>query len=271
MSSSTSWRPVEQPLYQLGLARPPVGHAVSPVSVSRRAEDRQLRPAPAREVRQGAAAAADAAQRARTRSPSSRTPTATASSTSTRTSSTGLNIASAALHGAGGIWVLNPPYLLFYPDAERRRRARWRPRGRTQRLRPGGHALASPPACNGARTAGSTAPTAAPPPATSAAPRPKNVEMGRPVHLALPSEDEGLRNLRRRRRQHLQPRHRQQGPRLLRHQRRPHPRHALRAGQLRHQRLGQARPADQSVRLRLLRAHEARGRQQTLPAGLHHL
>ena len=30
---------------------------------------------------------------------------------------TGLNIATAALKGAGGIWVLNPPYLLFYPDA----------------------------------------------------------------------------------------------------------------------------------------------------------
>ncbi len=29
----------------------------------------------------------------------------------------GLNIASAALKGAGGIWVMNPPYLLFYPDA----------------------------------------------------------------------------------------------------------------------------------------------------------
>jgi putative heme-binding domain-containing protein len=30
---------------------------------------------------------------------------------------TGLNIASAALPGMGGIWVLNPPYLLRYPDA----------------------------------------------------------------------------------------------------------------------------------------------------------
>ncbi|MBS0210203.1 MAG: ThuA domain-containing protein [Planctomycetes bacterium] len=28
----------------------------------------------------------------------------------------GLNIASAALKGRGGVWVLNPPYLLFYPD-----------------------------------------------------------------------------------------------------------------------------------------------------------
>ena len=30
---------------------------------------------------------------------------------------TGLNLATAAIKGAGGIWVLNPPYLLFYPDA----------------------------------------------------------------------------------------------------------------------------------------------------------
>ncbi len=31
----------------------------------------------------------------------------------------GLNICSAALPGRGGVWVLNPPYLLFYPDADR--------------------------------------------------------------------------------------------------------------------------------------------------------
>jgi putative membrane-bound dehydrogenase-like protein len=31
---------------------------------------------------------------------------------------TGLNIASSALHGMGRIWVLNPPYLLSYPDAD---------------------------------------------------------------------------------------------------------------------------------------------------------
>ena len=30
---------------------------------------------------------------------------------------TGLNIVSSVLIGRGGIWVLNPPYLLFYPDA----------------------------------------------------------------------------------------------------------------------------------------------------------
>ncbi len=31
---------------------------------------------------------------------------------------TGLNIASSVQVGANGIWVLNPPYLLFYPDAD---------------------------------------------------------------------------------------------------------------------------------------------------------
>jgi putative heme-binding domain-containing protein len=31
----------------------------------------------------------------------------------------GLNIATAALPGRGGVWVLNPPYLLFYPDKGR--------------------------------------------------------------------------------------------------------------------------------------------------------
>lgn len=31
---------------------------------------------------------------------------------------TGLNIATAAAVGHGGIWVMNPPYLLFYPDAD---------------------------------------------------------------------------------------------------------------------------------------------------------
>ncbi|MEM7478136.1 MAG: PVC-type heme-binding CxxCH protein, partial [Planctomycetota bacterium] len=32
---------------------------------------------------------------------------------------TGLNIVSSLAVGRGGIWVLNPPYLLFYPDADR--------------------------------------------------------------------------------------------------------------------------------------------------------
>jgi putative membrane-bound dehydrogenase-like protein len=32
---------------------------------------------------------------------------------------TGLNIATSALPGRGGVWVMNPPYLLFYPDKNR--------------------------------------------------------------------------------------------------------------------------------------------------------
>ena len=53
----------------------------------------------------------------------------------------GLNIATSVARGRGGVWVLNPPYLLFYPDREQRRRARRRPRGPPPGLRPGGHAL----------------------------------------------------------------------------------------------------------------------------------
>ena len=45
--------------------------------------------------------------------------TATARSTSVKTFVDGLNICTAALPGRGGVWVLNPPYLLFYPDTNR--------------------------------------------------------------------------------------------------------------------------------------------------------
>ncbi len=31
----------------------------------------------------------------------------------------GLNIVTAVAHGRGGVWILNPPYLLFYPDQNR--------------------------------------------------------------------------------------------------------------------------------------------------------
>lgn len=31
---------------------------------------------------------------------------------------TGLNLANAILRGHGGLWVMNPPYLMFYPDAD---------------------------------------------------------------------------------------------------------------------------------------------------------
>jgi putative membrane-bound dehydrogenase-like protein len=39
----------------------------------------------------------------------------------------GLNIATAALPGRGGVWVLNPPYLLFYPDPDRTDKAPEKP------------------------------------------------------------------------------------------------------------------------------------------------
>ena len=38
---------------------------------------------------------------------------------STKDVITGLNIATSVVTGRGGIWVMNPPYLLFYPDADR--------------------------------------------------------------------------------------------------------------------------------------------------------
>ena len=68
-------------------------------------------------LRQGAAAAAEPFSRARTRSRSTKTPTATANTTSTRRFVEGLNLATSFEFGRGGVWVLNPPYLLFYPDA----------------------------------------------------------------------------------------------------------------------------------------------------------
>ncbi len=44
--------------------------------------------------------------------------TATGKVTHSAVAIDGLNIATAALPGAGGIWVMNAPYLLFYPDAD---------------------------------------------------------------------------------------------------------------------------------------------------------
>jgi putative heme-binding domain-containing protein len=38
---------------------------------------------------------------------------------SVKTFQDGLNIATSVLHGRGGVWVMNPPYLLFYPDKDR--------------------------------------------------------------------------------------------------------------------------------------------------------
>ena len=82
-----------------------------------RLEDHELRPASARGLRQGAGAAAEGGEgRGQDRGVRGHG-WRRRSSTSTRPSSTGLNIATAAIKGAGGIWVMNPPYLLFYPDA----------------------------------------------------------------------------------------------------------------------------------------------------------
>jgi putative heme-binding domain-containing protein len=39
----------------------------------------------------------------------------------------GLNITTAVLPGRGGVWVLNPPYLLFYPDPQRKDEAAAKP------------------------------------------------------------------------------------------------------------------------------------------------
>ena len=80
----------------------------------------------------------------------------------------GLNIATAVAHGRGGVWVLNPPYLLFYPDATTTtcpmatpksisKASAWKTRTR------------SSTACAGAPTAGSTRPRGRPSPATSLA------------------------------------------------------------------------------------------------------
>jgi len=52
----------------------------------------------------------------------------------------GLNIATAAIKGAGGIWVMNPPYLLCYADANDDDIPDGDPECGTQRLRSGRHA-----------------------------------------------------------------------------------------------------------------------------------
>ncbi len=53
----------------------------------------------------------------------------------------GLNLATAVEIGRGGVWVLNPPYLLFYPDKNKRRRSRRRPGGAAFRFRAFGFAF----------------------------------------------------------------------------------------------------------------------------------
>ena len=59
-----------------------------------------------------------AGPRGATGSRSSRTPTATAGPTAAQDFVTGLNLASGLAFGYGGVFVLQPPYLLFYPDRD---------------------------------------------------------------------------------------------------------------------------------------------------------
>ena len=73
----------------------------------------------------------------------------------------GLNIATAAIKGAGGIWVMNAPYLLFYPDANDDDVPDGDPRGGAAAASASRTRTRSRTACAGARTAGSTARTAA--------------------------------------------------------------------------------------------------------------
>ena len=71
-------------------------------------------PVPPHQVRPGARAAARRARRGPTGSSSSKTPTATAATARRRTFVTGLNLASGMALGYGGVFVVQPPYLLFY-------------------------------------------------------------------------------------------------------------------------------------------------------------
>ena len=75
---------------------------------------------------------------------------------------TGLNLASALALGHGGVYVGQAPYLLFYPDRDRRRRARRRSRGAAHRASAWRTRTPWPTRCSGAPTAGSTARRAAP-------------------------------------------------------------------------------------------------------------
>ena len=76
----------------------------------------------------------------------------------------GLNLASGMCLGHGGVFVLQPPYLLFYPIQRRRRRAGRRPAKCCSAASAWRTPTPSPTRCSGGRTAGSTAPRAAPSP-----------------------------------------------------------------------------------------------------------
>ena len=72
-------------------------------------------------------------------------------------------------HGRGGVWVLNPPYLLFYPTKNNDDMPT-AIRSFTCRASASKTRTPSPTACAGGPTAGSTAPRAAPSPPTSRGP-----------------------------------------------------------------------------------------------------
>ena len=111
------------------------------------------------------------------------------------------------------------------PRRRRRRRAGPRPGSAPRRLRPGRHPLGRQRPRSGAPTAGSTARRAARRPAASPArastrPTSPGVYFEGCMVWRYHPDDEGLRDLRRGRRQHLRPRVRRRGPALLRPQRR---------------------------------------------------
>ncbi len=143
----------------------------------------------------------------------------------------GLSIVTSCVKGRGGLWVLNPPYLLFYPDKNNDDV----PDGPPEVLLEGfgledthscANSLQWGPdgwlyACQGSTVTGHVKHYGS---KEAAGP------LDGPAHLALSPGDAPLRNLRRGRRQRLRPGDRFQGPHFLRTQRRRHARLSLRPG-----------------------------------------
>ena len=184
-----------------------MGAAVPAVPELRRAEAGEAGPVPADDLGQGARAAAAAARRARTASRFCYDPDENGVFRKTKDFVTGLNIASGFCIGNGGVYVVQPPYLLFYPD----KNDDDVPDGDPEVLLSGfgmddTHSLANSlqwgPDGWLYGAAGSTSTCKIKNPAN-----PKDAADRVPArHLALPSEDEAVRAVQRRRRQHLRPR-----------------------------------------------------------------
>ncbi len=162
----------------------------------------------------------------------------------------GLNIATAALPGRGGVWVLNPPYLLFYPDPDRTDKAAEKPEVHLSGFGlEDTHSVASSLTWGpdgwlyGAQ--GSTCTAKVRVEITGA--KTTTDFLGQAIWRVSP-RDAPLRVVRRGRRQHLRRRLRRTGAGLFRHQLGEVSRPALRPGRLLRQGLGQAWPAYQSVR-----------------------